>query len=77
VEAASQYAACSLDPNFLVLESIETFGGFYGALVKNKIKWENGYVIPSREAGLGIELDEELARANPYKGKDLPSRAGV
>ena len=28
-------------------------------------------MIPSREPGLGIELDEDLARANPYKGKDL------
>ena len=71
VEAAANVQLAASIPNFLVLESIETFGGFYGALVKNKIKWENGYVIPSREPGLGIELDEELARANPYKGKDL------
>lgn len=71
VEAAANVQLAASIPNFLVLESIETFGSFYGALVKNKIKWENGYVIPSREPGLGIELDEDLARANPYKGKDL------
>ena len=71
VEAAANVQLAASIPNFLVLESIERFDGFYGALIKNKIKWENGYVIPSNEPGLGIELDEELARANPYTGKDL------
>ena len=71
VEAAANVQLAASIPNFLVLESIERFDGFYGALIKNKIKWEAGYVIPSNEPGLGIELDEDLARAHPYTGKDL------
>ncbi|MFM8701585.1 MAG: mandelate racemase/muconate lactonizing enzyme family protein [Hyphomicrobiales bacterium] len=71
VEAAANIHLAASIPNFLVLESIENFGGFYGALVKNKIKWECGYVVPCNHPGLGIELDEQLALAHPYTGNDL------
>ncbi len=40
-------------------------------LLKTPIVWEDGYVIPSNAPGLGIELDEEAARANPYTGGEL------
>ncbi|MEO1613783.1 MAG: mandelate racemase/muconate lactonizing enzyme family protein, partial [Pseudomonadota bacterium] len=30
-----------------------------------------GYVIPSTEPGLGVELDEDVARAHPYEGDEL------
>ncbi|MBT4626702.1 MAG: mandelate racemase/muconate lactonizing enzyme family protein, partial [Rhodospirillales bacterium] len=33
--------------------------------------WEDGYVIPPSEPGLGVELDEDVARAHPYDGKEL------
>ena len=71
VEAAAniQYAA-SL-PNFLILESIQTFGGFYAQLLKKPIRWEDGFVIPPTEPGLGIELNEAVALAHPYTGKEL------
>ena len=29
---------------------------------KKPIRWEDGYVIPPTEPGLGVELDEEVAR---------------
>jgi len=64
-----QLATCS--PNFLVLESIRTFDGFYADLLTNPIRWENGYVIPSSEPGLGHDLNEEAARAHPYTGTEL------
>ena len=71
VEGAAnvQLAACT--PNFLILESIETWGGFHAEILKRPIRWEDGYVIPSDEPGLGIELDVEVARANPYTGDRL------
>jgi len=71
VEGAAnvQLAACS--PNFLILESIQTWGGFHAKILKTPIRWEEGYVIPSSEPGLGIELDEEVARAHPYEGDKL------
>ncbi len=64
-----QLAACS--PNFLILESIREFGGFHAQLLKTPIRWEDGYVIPPSEAGLGIELDEAVALAHPYEGSAL------
>ena len=64
-----QVSACS--PNFLILESIERWDGFQARLLKKPIQWEDGYVIPSSEPGLGVELNEEVALAHPYEGKAL------
>ncbi|MFN0046052.1 MAG: mandelate racemase/muconate lactonizing enzyme family protein [Sphingorhabdus sp.] len=64
-----QIATCS--PNFLILESIETWGGFHTEILKSPIRFEEGHVIPSSEPGLGVELNEDVARANPYKGDML------
>ncbi len=64
-----QISACS--PNFLILESIEQWTGFHAQILKKGIRWEDGYVIPPTEPGLGVELDEAVALAHPYKGKDL------
>lgn len=61
-----QIATCS--PNFLILESIETWGGFHSDILKTPIRFEDGHVIPSREPGLGVEIDEVVAAANPYVG---------
>ena len=58
-------------PNFLLLESIQTWSGFHSQLLKKPIRWEDGYVIPSTEPGLGIELNEAVALANPYSGDRL------
>jgi 2-dehydro-3-deoxyphosphogalactonate aldolase len=71
VEGAAniQLSACS--PNFLILESIQTWGGFHARILKKPIRWEEGYVIPPSEPGLGIELDEAVARAHPYEGAKL------
>jgi 2-dehydro-3-deoxyphosphogalactonate aldolase len=72
--ANAQFAACC--PNFLILESIQTWGGFHAKILKKPIRWEEGYVIPSDEPGLGIELDEDVARAHPYEGKGLHLEMG-
>ncbi len=64
-----QLATCT--PNFLILEGIETWGGFHAEILKTPIRWEEGYVIPSREPGLGVELNEDVARAHPYTGTAL------
>jgi galactonate dehydratase len=61
-----QIATCI--PNFLILESIQRWGGFHAQLLKKPIVWEDGYVIPPTAPGLGIELDEEVALAHPYTG---------
>ncbi len=64
-----QLATCS--PNFLILESIETWGGFHSEILKSPIPFEDGHVIPPTAPGLGVELNEEVALANPYTGTML------
>ncbi|SDW75377.1 L-alanine-DL-glutamate epimerase [Ruegeria halocynthiae] len=66
--AANIHLATSI-PNLLLLESIET--PFHDQLIKGSIRVENGFVTPPTEPGLGITVDENLARAHPYKGRDL------
>src|SRR4051794_722384 len=58
--AANIHFSASL-PNFLILEGIQTWGGFHAQILKKPMRWENGYVIPPNEPGLGIELNEEVA----------------
>ena len=64
-----QISACS--PNFLILESIQTWGGFHTEILKKPIQWQDGYVIPPTEPGLGVELNEEVALAHSYTGTAL------
>lgn len=64
-----QLATCS--PNFLILEGIEDWGGFHADLLVTPMTWEDGYVIPPTGPGLGVELDEDVARAHPYDGDGL------
>jgi 2-dehydro-3-deoxyphosphogalactonate aldolase len=64
-----QLATCS--PNFLILESIERWQGFHSDILQKPIKWQDGYVIPPTEAGLGVELNEEFALRHPYQGNAL------
>jgi L-alanine-DL-glutamate epimerase-like enolase superfamily enzyme len=59
-----QLSACI--PNFLILESIERWQGIHARLLKTPIRWEEGYVIPPKAPGLGVELDEAVALAHPY-----------
>ena len=58
-------------PNFLILETIGTGGGFHAELLTRPIAWEAGYVLPPEGPGLGVEIDEAVARANPWRGDRL------
>jgi len=64
-----QLATCS--PNFLILESIQDWGGFHATVLKRPIAFDAGWVIPPTEPGIGVEVDEAVARANPYDGDRL------
>ena len=70
VGAANIQLAATL-PNFLILESLKQWDGFHEKLLKKKIEWQDGNVIPSKEPGLGVELDEAVCDAHPYSGNDL------
>jgi 2-dehydro-3-deoxyphosphogalactonate aldolase len=71
VEGAANIQLSACIPNFLILESIQSWGGFHAKILKKPIRWEAGYVIPPSEPGLGVELDEEVALAHPYTGDKL------
>lgn len=68
--AAAVQLALSI-PNFLLLETIGTGGGFHGRLLRRPLRWEAGYVLAPDEPGLGIEVDEAVARAHPWEGTRL------
>lgn len=66
--AANIHLAASI-PNILMAETIET--PFHNALIKGRITVEDGFVTPPDAPGLGIDVDEDLARAHPYSGTGL------
>jgi L-alanine-DL-glutamate epimerase-like enolase superfamily enzyme len=61
--AANVHLAASI-PNILMAETIET--EFHRDLIGGTITVENGYITPPTGPGLGIEFNEDLARAHPY-----------
>jgi 2-dehydro-3-deoxyphosphogalactonate aldolase len=72
IEAAANIQIDTCSPNFLIQESIETFGGFHAEILKEPIRWEDGYIIPPTAPGLGVELDEEVAAAHAVVGPLYP-----
>jgi galactonate dehydratase len=64
-----QISTCS--PNFLILEGIQDWGGFHAEILRTPIQWEEGYVIPSKEPGLGVELNEEVALKHRFEDQIL------
>ncbi len=66
--AANVHFATSI-PNILMAETIET--KYHNDLIKGAITVEDGYIRAPDAPGLGIDVDEELARANPYTGSGL------
>ena len=71
VVAAANIQLATCTPNFLIIETIQGWQGFHSDLVKTSIKFEGGFIIPPTEPGLGIELNEAVALANPYTGSEL------
>ncbi len=66
--AANIHLAASI-PNILMAETIET--PFHDALIKGSIRVEGGYIPIPQAPGLGIEIDEDLARAHTFRGDGL------
>lgn len=67
VEWAANIHLGTAIPNLLMLETIEAGGGaFHQALTGHKLKWEDGFILPPEEPGLGIVFDEGLAEEHAY-----------
>ena len=71
IEGAANIHISTCSPNFLILESIQTWGGFHAEILKTPIRWEQGFVIPPTAPGLGVELNEDVAEAHPYTDRNL------
>jgi galactonate dehydratase len=71
IEGAANVQLSACCPNFLILESIQRWGGFHAEILKEPIRWQDGYVIPPSAPGLGVELNEEVAAKHSYAGKEL------
>jgi L-alanine-DL-glutamate epimerase-like enolase superfamily enzyme len=69
VEWAANVHLAATCPNLLMIETIET--PFHADLIRGAIRVEAGHVRPPDAPGLGIEVDEALARAHPYDGTAL------
>jgi 2-dehydro-3-deoxyphosphogalactonate aldolase len=68
IVGAANIQIATSSPNFLILESIQQWGGIHAELLRKPIEWRDGYVIPPAEPGLGVELDETVARAHALTG---------
>ncbi|MEY2992511.1 MAG: hypothetical protein RI946_1905 [Pseudomonadota bacterium] len=66
--AANIHLSVSL-PNLLMAETIET--PFHDQIIKGSIRVDNGFIPAPTAPGLGIEVDEDLARAHPFTGEGL------
>jgi galactonate dehydratase len=72
VEWAANIHLAAAIPNLLMVETIET--PFHDALIRGCIRVEDGHVPVPQAPGLGIEVDEALARAHPFAGDAPASR---
>ena len=71
IEGAANVQIATASPNFLILESIRRWDGFHARILKSPMRWEEGHVIPPDAPGIGVELDEDVARAHPYTDDHL------
>lgn len=71
IVAAANIQIATCVPNFLILECINKMEGFYADILINPIQWKDGFIIPSKEPGLGIEIDENVINKYPYDENEL------
>ena len=55
----------------MIQESIEKMSGFHAEILHKSILWQDGYIIPPTEPGLGVELNEEIISKYPYEGDEI------
>jgi galactonate dehydratase len=54
-------------PNFLITEGIGKLNGFHAEILKERVKWEEGYIIRPTKPGLSIELNREVVNQHLYQ----------
>jgi 2-dehydro-3-deoxyphosphogalactonate aldolase len=71
IAAAADIQLSTCSPNFLIQESILSWGGFHATVLKEPLQWQEGYIIPPTKPGLGVELNEDVLANYPYTGEQL------
>ena len=71
IEWAANLHLCTACPNALIAETISAPGSFHEALVDRPLRVEGGYLEVGDAPGLGLSINEEVARAHPYEGNRL------
>ncbi len=71
VEWAANIQFAATLPNVLLVETIGTGGDFHRSLIGDVFDWHDGYIEVPDAPGLGIEFNESIARAHPYRGEAL------
>ena len=71
IAAAADIQLSTCIPNFLIQESIQTWGSFHAQILTAPIQWQDGYIIPPSGPGLGVEINEAVAAQYPYSGQQL------
>lgn len=72
VGAAASIQLATASPNFLIQESMLDWSGFHAQILKKPIQWEDGFIVPPTEPGLGVELNMDVVKAHsPYTGERL------
>jgi galactonate dehydratase len=54
-------------PNFLIQEDMLSDVPWRWDVVRSDLSTENGYWLPTKGPGLGIEVDEEQAKKHPFQ----------
>jgi 2-dehydro-3-deoxyphosphogalactonate aldolase len=44
--------------------------GFHAQILQDPLQWEDGYLIPPKRPGLGVELNEDVVSRHLYTGKE-------
>ncbi len=60
-------------PNFIIQEDMLTDVPWRWDVVESDLKTENGYWLPSEKPGLGIAVNEEVAKKYPFKQEIIHS----
>jgi 2-dehydro-3-deoxyphosphogalactonate aldolase len=71
IVAAANIQIATCIPNFLILESIKKMDGFYSKILTKPLHWDGGYIIPSNEPGLGVEINEDIIENYPYNSDEM------
>jgi len=72
IGAIASMHVSAASPNFLIQESIGTWGGFHADVLTSPIEWHEGYMLPPTEPGLGFELNYDFIESlSPYSSRKL------